>query len=173
MDGGSHLFSSSIHKRSLSARIAPILLQLALGMMYHYPNAMCLLQHTNGAMRLIAYNVLTKEPWVGFIPEDVRAWLDTHQTQVDLADAFAVVSEQHSILPHLQTEIRDYWLDEAYDNWSELYDDLYQQIVSILSDDNERLETDYVTTGIGRHYIAKPFIERNGYSDGHGWWTKE
>ena len=117
--------------------------------------------------------MLINEPWVGFIPDDVRAWLDTHQTQADLADAFAVVSGQHTILLHLLDEIRDHWLDEAYDNWSELCDDLYQRIVSILADDNDRLGTGYVTTGIGKHYIVKPFMERNGYIDGHGWWTKE
>jgi hypothetical protein len=44
--------------------------------------------------------------------------------------------------------------------------------LKILTDENRLKKTNHQLEG-GTHYIAKPFMERNGYYDGGGWWIKE
>ena len=119
---------------------------------------------------LFAYNALDTEPWVGFQPDDIRIWLTKHETQEDLADAFAAVCDHETSLFHMTDEISDVWLIEAYDNWVDLRNELYQRIVSILNEDNAIHGTHYVTSGIGTYFIAKQFTERTSYRGSGGMW---
>ena len=50
--------------------------------------------------------------------------------------------------------------------------DSFSEIAIMASDPLEDYTT-YVTAGIGLRYIIKPFMERNGYRDGAGWWVKK
>ena len=60
-----------------------------------------------------------------------------------------------------------------FDSWYALERDLVAEVIRRLEEENQTTGTKYLTTGIGTHYIIKPFMERNGFIDGAGWWIKE
>ena len=61
----------------------------------------------------------------------------------------------------------------AVDSWYTLERYLVAEVIRRLEEENQTKGTTYLTTGIGTHYIIKPFMERNGFVDGAGWWIKE
>ena len=60
-----------------------------------------------------------------------------------------------------------------FDSWYALERDLVAEVIRRLEEENQTTGTKYLTSGIGTHYIIKPFMERNGFIDGAGWWIKE
>ena len=61
---------------------------------------------------------------------------------------------------------------QSFAMWEELQDLLYEKIVNILRAENEA-GSHHVLSGIGTHYIVLPFMEREGFRDGSGWWIKD
>ncbi len=116
--------------------------------------------------------ILTDEPLSGYMPAEVRQWLLENTKEIDLAEAFTQVSNKVGILLHTITEINDVWLAEAFDKWDDLEHELYIKIITILEDENKEHQASHKTTGVGLHYIVLPFMERNGYRDGAGWWIR-
>ena len=55
--------------------------------------------------------------------------------------------------------------------WKTLDSELCSRIISIL--ENENLEDSPLRKqeGKGTHYVVTPFMLRNGYIDGAGWWV--
>lgn len=116
--------------------------------------------------------ILTTEPFVGFMPSDLRAWLADHNTDTDLASALAEVNDHVGLLGHELDEVEDRWLLYAYEAWWEVELELYDLIFDSMKRSNQRGETEYNLTQEGLYYRVKPFMERNGYRDGAGWWVK-
>lgn len=116
--------------------------------------------------------ILTAEPFVGFMPPDLRAWLADHNADTDLASALAEVNDHVGFLGHELDEVEDRWLLYAFEAWWEVELELYDLIFDSMKRSNQRGETEYNLTQEGLYYRVKPFMERNGYRDGSGWWVK-
>ena len=118
------------------------------------------------------YLVLDREPFVGFFPNDLRNWLAEHTQELEIALSMMFVHEKTGVLGAECDETTDYWVHFAFEEWYELETELVERIKEILALDNKTKGTNYPLDGIGTHYIIKPFMERNGYRDGSGWWIK-
>ena len=116
--------------------------------------------------------ILTTEPFVGFMPSDLRVWLTDHNSDADLACALAEVNDHVGLLGHELDEAEDRWLLYAFEAWWEVELELYDLIFDSMKRSNQRGETKYNLTQEGLCYRVKPFMERNGYQDGSGWWVK-
>lgn len=116
--------------------------------------------------------ILTSAPFVGFMPADLQAWLKCHHTDLDLATALAEVNNHVGLLGHELGEVDDPWLDYAFEVWYELELELYDLIIESMRQSNQRGETSYNINREGLYYRVAPFMERNGFQDGAGWWVK-
>lgn len=104
------------------------------------------------------------------MPQDLHCWLITHAEERSLAHAYAAVHNKIGLLCHEADEVNDPWLQEALNSWDALSEELYTAIVDRLSRENQEQRAQHVIRGIGRYFIVKPFMLRNGYIDGQGWW---
>ena len=115
--------------------------------------------------------ILTKEPFVGFMPADLRIWLRGHNKDADLAVALAEVNNHTGRLGHELDEVNDHWLVYAYEEWWKLEKELYDLVISSMRQANLRGEANYDLERIGLYNIVKPFMEKNGFRDASGWWV--
>ena len=109
--------------------------------------------------------ILTKEPFVGFMPNDAREWLQAHTSEHELAVAFAHVDNKASQLVYACQDEDDYWADYSFEEWYDLSKELESKIRSVLKERNELL-----STKSGSRYLLVPFMLSHGYRDGSGWW---
>lgn len=116
--------------------------------------------------------ILTTEPFVGFMPGDLRVWLSTNNRDLDLAIALAEVNNHVGLLGHELDETDDPWLLYAYEAWWEFELELYDLIFTSMELSNQRGETVYNLNQDGLYRRVAPFMERNGFQDGAGWWIK-
>lgn len=114
--------------------------------------------------------ILTTEPFVGFMPEDLRSWLRVYDGDGNLAQALAAVSNHTGDLGHEMGESEDYWLLYTYDAWSELEKEICEMIRESLKRSNQDRYTEYDLSEQRLYYLVKPFMEQNGFRDGSGWW---
>lgn len=120
--------------------------------------------------------LMASEPLKGYTPETMRGMLTRYNTDDAVASIMAAVSNKTGWIGH---DIDDPDNDEEtneriiaeYDAWWALEKELYAEIIRRLEEENRTKGTTHVTSGIGLHYIIKPFMERNGYRDGAGWWV--
>ena len=121
---------------------------------------------------------LCSEPLDGFSPTQVRSMFERYTSDDTVATILAGVSNEVGWLMHeLDDPDNDEELVSTYrslfDSWYALERDLVAEVIRRLEEENQTTGTKYLTTGIGTHYIIKPFMERNGFIDGAGWWIKE
>jgi len=116
--------------------------------------------------------ILTAAPFVGFMPKDLQEWIKNNHTDPDLATALAEVNNHVGLLGHELDEVDDPWLVYAFDAWYEIELELYDLIFESMRKSNQRSETDYNLNQEGLYYRVKPFMEKNGFQDGAGWWVK-
>lgn len=121
--------------------------------------------------------VMASEPIPGYTTEDIRRWLKVNDGDARLADAMAAVNNKTAWLGH-DLDDEDCSAEELsrreeeHDAWWALQVELVQEIARRLENENRTLGTRHITKGIGFYNIIKPFMERNGYMDGRGWWVK-
>ena len=116
--------------------------------------------------------ILTTDPFVGFMPADLQSWIKCHSTDPDLALALAEVNNHVGLLGHELDDVDDPWLAYAFESWYELELELYDLIFESMRQSNQRGETNYNLSQEGIYYRVKPFMEKNGFQDGAGWWVK-
>ena len=121
---------------------------------------------------------LCSEPLDGFSPTQVRSMFERYTSDDTVATILAGVSNEVGWLMHeLDDPDNDEELVSTYrslfDSWYALERDLVAEVIRRLEEENQTTGTKYLTSGIGTHYIIKPFMERNGFIDGAGWWIKE
>ena len=119
------------------------------------------------------YLIIDHEPFVGYMPNDIRNWLTEHPQESDIASAMMIVHNKVDILMDVCEEVNDPWANYAFEEWNEIETELAERIRGILSVDNRTKDTNYTLDGIGTYYMVKPFMERNGYRDASGWWIKK
>ena len=72
--------------------------------------------------------ILTTDPFVGFMPADLKAWVKSHHADPELATALAEVNNHVGLLGHELDEVDDPWLVYAFEDWYELELELYELI---------------------------------------------
>ena len=115
--------------------------------------------------------ILTTEPFVGFMPADLRAWIAEHSSDPYLAMALAEVHNHVGILGHELDDVDDHWLVYAYEAWWDVEKELYELIIASMCRSNQQGKTTYNLSQPGLHWLVKPFMEKNGFRDGTGWWV--
>ena len=112
---------------------------------------------------------MDEEPIPGLTPKDVRAWYMAHHDEKGLATALAAVSNKFW---WVEDNIYDYEEGtkeykeacDITDAWGALMDELENEIIDVLKAENTTLPD------AGQREILAPFMKRNGYEDGDGWW---
>ena len=115
--------------------------------------------------------IMASEPIPNKTPTDVRGYFAERKSERDLADAFAIASNKFW---WVEDNVYDY--EEGTpeyiaacaitDEWEALMDEYEERIFMILR--NEGVEIPET----GRIKVLEPFMKRNGYIDGNGWWIK-
>lgn len=116
--------------------------------------------------------ILTTDLFEGFMPADLQVWLKCHNTDSDFAAALAAVHNHVGLLGHELDETDDPWLIYAFEAWYEIELDLYNLIFDSMRQSNQRGETSYDLNQEGLYYRVAPFMEKNGFQDGFGWWMQ-
>ena len=134
---------------------------------------MCPAKHKNWllSMNQLPLYIIQQEPLTNHTPAEALHWFASITSEHTIAAAHAVVSNHVGFLMH-KLDADDPWIEEAYDAWREVEEVIYQRILSILKAENESVMADHILSGIGTYYIVKPFMIRNGYRDGSGWWLE-
>jgi len=117
--------------------------------------------------------ILASEPLQGFTPDDVRQWLHGNDTEHGLATALAKVYNQTGWLGHDLDEFEEPELFQAravFNEWWTLCKELYKKVTSILRDENNIGKANHDLSCGRMRDILMPFMDRNGYHDGAGWW---
>lgn len=116
--------------------------------------------------------ILYQEPLTNHTPAEALQWLNSVSTEKAIAAAYAVVSNHVGRLTH-EADEDDHWTEEAYEAWCEVEEAIYRRIWDLLKAENDSGAANHTLSGIGTHFIVKPFMLRNGYRDGSGWWIAD
>ena len=116
--------------------------------------------------------VMCREPSPDLTIEKANKLFDKIETEKDIANLFAVVENKAW---WIEDEIYDF--DEGTevyrkavdktDMWFSLADKLKDMIFEILKSENVEIPEK------GQIVVLQPFMRRNGFRDGQGWWIKE
>lgn len=112
------------------------------------------------------------EPTPSKTAADVRSYFDERKTERDLADAYAI---SHNKFWWFEDDLYDYEkgtpeykaVRATVDEWGELLDGYKEKIFAILRSEG------VIIPETGHIEVMRPFMERNGYVDGSGWWIKD
>lgn len=122
--------------------------------------------------------VLIKEPLEGFTPAHIRSLVSRGLPDNKLAAVFARVYNQcgwvgHSIGAPENDEEADRLAVEIHTAWWSLEKELVSEMKKRIAE-NEHIYGKFCNTeGAGYYRMVRPFMERNGYRDGGGWWIKK
>ena len=112
------------------------------------------------------------EPFPDTVYLDVKSQITDDLSDADLAAAYADVSNKlGGLMHHLDDPDYDHVHDkveQSFAMWLDLQEILFEKIVNILQAENEKGA--HHALDIGTHYTVLPFMEREGFRDGSGWW---
>lgn len=117
--------------------------------------------------------IMASEPMAGCSTKQLRKIILEDESESTLASVYAGVFNQTGWLMHdLDDEDCTDELRQRYQEWSALEEELRNRIFDILKresiDEFEKL----AAQNNGYYDVVKPFMVRNGYKDGRGWWVK-
>lgn len=113
--------------------------------------------------------IIGREPVPDLSPEDVREWLAHHNDENGLARAFAAADNKFWWVEDNKYDYREGTPEyekavRTTNAWGTLMAELKDKIFAIL-------KTEHINIPETRQIeILKPFMERNGYYNGNGWW---
>lgn len=110
--------------------------------------------------------VLTREPFVGFRPDDVLQWVEQNPSEENLALSFSVVELKEAYVWGKYEDSHDSWALYAAEDWRELREDLQEKIEKTLDSGESSMNP-----APSRKRVC-PYMERNGYRDASGWWIR-
>lgn len=117
--------------------------------------------------------VMASEPLVGYSAEDFKKLCNGTLSEVELAVLYAGAFNKAGWLMHdLDDEDADINTEREYKKWSTIEEELRCRIIAILERENPEKIRSQLSSGQGYYYIVKPFMLRNGFVDGNGWWIK-
>lgn len=112
--------------------------------------------------------IMRSEPLPNITTEEWMAINNYCETESDLANAYAGAS---NMFWWLEDEMYDEDVTqeeiESYKDWKRLLTELDEKIISVLRKEN--LNIDFSNIGLKE---LTPFMSRNGFFDGNGWWIK-
>ncbi len=116
--------------------------------------------------------VMCEEPMPDLTIEKANQIFDEIETEKDIADLFAIV---HNKAWWIEDEEYDFEAGteehkkaaERTDMWFALSDKLRNMIFNILKSEGVDIPEK------GQIVVLEPFMKRNGFIDGSGWWIKE
>lgn len=115
--------------------------------------------------------IMGEEPMPGISPADIKEKYSGLLTEQHLADAFAIANNkfwwaEDNVYDYEEGTPEYQAACEITDAWGELMDYYKSQIFTILQHEGVTIpET-------GQIVVLVPFMLRNGYIDGNGWWIK-
>ena len=112
----------------------------------------------------------------GIVAADLREWLIANNTEHNIAVALAQSNMKKGWLMHDLCDPDTTDLPRvrlAYNEWRELYEELHARIFSIMEKENDLGVASHNLSETRGHYVIMPFMERNGYRDGSGWWVRK
>lgn len=118
------------------------------------------------------YVVMCSEPAQNLTIEDAYCFYAKVKTEKDLADLFAVVDNKSTWIFDEVYDFEDGSKEQQEaivwsDQWYELVTKIKEDIFDILRSEGVGIpEKGYIV-------VLKPFMKRNGYRNGDGWWIKE
>ena len=117
----------------------------------------------------IKTGVMGSEPIPGWKPEEIQEWYIQHHTEAGLAQAFAAASNkfwwvEDNVYDYEEGTPEHQEACRITDKWEKLMESLEEEILTILMDEGVAIPEK------GRIRVLIPFMERNGFSDGNGWW---
>ena len=115
--------------------------------------------------------IMASEPSPELTPETAAAMLDTAKTERDLAELFAAVENKSW---WIEDNVYDYEPGtkeyiaacELTDQWFSLADRIKAKIFHILLNEGVQIPDQ------GQITVLAPFMKRNGYINGDGWWIE-
>lgn len=117
-------------------------------------------------------NIMWEEPLSDMNPQDLQKIYSGTLTEKELATAYALSSNEFW---WVEDNVYDYEegtqeYKEAVkitEDWRTLMECYEEQIFDILRNEGVEIPT------CGRIVVLAPFMKRNGYLDGNGWWIEE
>ncbi len=117
--------------------------------------------------------ILPSELLTSFTIEQLRAYLETDNSEKALADTYALVDRKVGWLMHeLDYDTFTPETRLLFKEWSALENELRARIVDILKNEDIESYERRVAENKGCNHVITPFMLRNGFRDGRGWWIK-
>ncbi len=117
--------------------------------------------------------ILASEPLTSFTIEQLRAYLDADNSENALADTYAPVDRKVGWLMHeLDYDTCTPKTRLLFKEWSAFEDELRARIVDILKNEDIESYKRRVAENNGYNHVITPFMLRNGFRYGRGWWIK-
>lgn len=116
--------------------------------------------------------LMDKEPIPGWTIDDLQEWYRCHPGESGLAEAFAAASNKFFWVADTEYDFEEGTPEqkEASERialWGKTMDRLKEEIFEILKREGVEIpETGQIT-------VLSPFMERNGFYDGDGWWIRK
>lgn len=116
--------------------------------------------------------VMASEPLPDMSPEDLREWYSHNQSEQGLAVAYAAAHNKAWWVEDNEYDFEEGSPEHAEacaitDAWFTLMEEFESRIFSILRSEG------VVIPEKGRIVVLCPFMERNGFFDGQGWWIRK
>lgn len=116
--------------------------------------------------------IMCGDPYPDIEIEDVYEMVSGTDDEKTIALAVAILNNKTGIiadeLDDYETDSDEYRrLDKQYDSAYDLYKKLTDKIIDILTDKGELPDTK------GIHFLIEPFMNRNGFINGNGWWVHQ
>lgn len=117
--------------------------------------------------------VMASEPLVGYSADDYRELCNGTLSEADLAVLYAGAFNKAGWLMHdLDDEDADINKERVFREWDAIEEELRGRIIAILEQEDPEKIRSQLSSGQGYYNIVKPFMLRNGFADGNGWWIK-
>ena len=116
--------------------------------------------------------VMAEEPIPERTPEEIRDYFASKKNEQDLADAFAITSNEFfwvadNIYDYEEGTPEHKTACEIADGWGALMDEYEERIFEILTSEGVTIPAS------AQIRVLIPFMARNGYRDANGWWIKD
>ena len=117
--------------------------------------------------------VMASERLEGYSADDYSELCNSTLNEAELAILYAEASNKTGWLMHdLDDEEADINTERVYREWCAIEEELRSRIISIIEQENPEEISSQISSGQGYYYIVEPFMLRNGFVDGNGWWIR-
>lgn len=114
--------------------------------------------------------IMASEPHKNWTPEDLKEWLKENQTEFGLAMGICISGNKWVWYAHDCDDEDGAQFIPICDAWWDVYEELILKGIEILKKENVSGVANHDLSVDGYYNKIKPFMERNGFIDGKGWW---